>query len=126
MTALKTGLTHTSSMLVDNGQTASAMGSGDLNVLATPALLALMENAALLAVANALTDGITTVGAHIESSHLRPTPCGHKVSATAVLTHIDGRKLLFKISATDDEGNLIAEGTHLRFMVDRAKFLSAL
>jgi len=126
MSTLQIGLTHTCSFFVDKKHTAIAMCSGDMEVLATPALIALMENAAMLAVANVLPEGATTVGAHIESSHLRPTPCGHKVTATATLIKIDRLKLFFNISATDDSGNIIGKGTHLRFMVNKVKFLSRL
>lgn len=94
-------------------------------VFATPAMTALMENAAMLAVAAGLPDGSTTVGGHIESSHLKPSPVGAEVSATATLEKIDGRKLYFKVSASQGD-TLIGEGTHLRFIVDKEKFLSKL
>lgn len=119
------GLTHTSNLVVADGNTAIALGSGDMPVLATPAMMALMENAAMLAVASELEDGETTVGGHIESSHLRPTPVGTEVAATATLEKIDGRKLYFKIVASQGE-TIIGEGTHLRFIANREKFLSKL
>ena len=122
---LEIGLTHTSNLVVADGNTAIALGSGDMPVLATPAMMALMENAAMLAVASELEDGETTVGGHIESSHLRPTPVGTEVAATATLEKIDGRKLYFKIVARQGE-TIIGEGTHLRFIVNREKFLSKL
>ena len=122
---LEIGLTHTSNLVVADGNTAIALGSGDMPVLATPAMMALMENAAMLAVASELEDGETTVGGHIESSHLRPTPVGVEVTATATLEKIDGRKLYFKIVASQGE-TIIGEGTHLRFIVNREKFLSKL
>ncbi len=122
---LEIGLTHTSNLVVADGNIAIALGSGDMPVLATPAMMALMENAAMLAVASELEDGETTVGGHIESSHLRPTPVGTEVAATATLEKIDGRKLYFKIVARQGE-TIIGEGTHLRFIVNREKFLSKL
>lgn len=122
---LEIGLTHTSNLVVADGNTAIALGSGDMPVLATPAMMALMENAAMLAVASELEDGETTVGGHIESSHLRPTSVGTEVAATATLEKIDGRKLYFKIVASQEE-TIIGEGTHLRFIVNREKFLSKL
>ena len=122
---LEIGLTHTSNLVVADGNTAIALGSGDMPVLATPAMMALMENAAMLAVASELEDGETTVGGHIESSHLRPTPVGVEVAATATLEKIDGRKLYFKIVVRQGE-TIIGEGTHLRFIVNREKFLSKL
>lgn len=120
---LETGLTYTSRLTVGNENTAIALGSGDMPVLATPAMMALMENAAMLAVASALEDGDTTVGGHIESSHLRPTPVGAEVSATATLEKVEGRKLYFKIIAHQGD-KIIGEGTHLRFIVNREKFLA--
>lgn len=122
---LEIGLTHTSNLVVADGNTAIAWGSGDMPVLATPAMMALMENAAMLAVASELEEGETTVGGHIESSHLRPTSVGTEVAATATLEKIDGRKLYFKIVASQGE-TIIGEGTHLRFIVNREKFLSKL
>ena len=118
------GLTHTSTLEVTDEKTAVSLGSGDLPVLATPAMLALMENAAMLAVAGELPQGSTTVGGHISSSHLMPTPKGATVTATA--TQADGRKLTFRVEAHDQAGNLLGEGTHLRFVVDRERFMSRL
>ena len=120
---LETGLTYTSRLTVGNENTAIALGSGDMPVLATPAMMALMENAAMLAVAPALEEGDTTVGGHIESSHLIPTSLGAEVSATATLEKVDGRKLYFKIIAHQGD-KIIGEGTHLRFIVNREKFLA--
>ncbi len=120
---LQTGLTHTSKTTVNETNTAIALGSGDMPVFATPAMMALMENAAMLAVAAELPEGSTTVGGQIESSHLKPSPIGAEISATATLEKIDGRKLYFKVSASQGD-TLIGEGTHLRFIVDREKFLS--
>ncbi|MGM9674639.1 MAG: thioesterase family protein [Bacteroidaceae bacterium] len=121
---METGLTYTASATVTDGLTAASMGSGDMAVLATPAMMALMEHAAMKAVADALPEGSTTVGAHISSSHLRPTAVGRKVSATAVLTAVEDRKLTFDIQAEDEQGNMIGKGTHVRYVVDRARFLS--
>lgn len=122
---LETGLTHTSSLTVTEALTAKAMGSGDMPVLATPAMMALMENAAMTAVAPELPEGSTTVGGHIESSHLKPTPVGAEVKAEATLTKVDGRKLYFTVKAMQGD-TVIGEGTHLRFIVDREKFMSKL
>lgn len=116
------GLRHTSCLTVDKSVTATAMGSGDMPVLATPAMLALMENAAMLAVKDALADGETTVGGHIESSHLAPTPIGAEVNATAEVVKIDGKKITFKVTAHWG-AILIGEGTHLRFIVNRDRFM---
>lgn len=119
------GLKHTSELVVNDAVTAINAGSGDMPVLATPSMLALMENAAMLAVADALPDGCTTVGGHIESSHLKPSKIGDKVFATAEVTKVDGKKIEFKVSAFSGE-TLLGEGTHLRFIVERKKFLERL
>ena len=122
---LETGLKHTSEQTVSDALTAMQMGSGDLPVFATPAMLALMENAAMMAVANNLPEGCTTVGGHIESSHLRPSKIGEKVSAVAEVTKIDGKKIVFRVAAYSGE-TLLGEGTHLRFVVEKEKFISKL
>lgn len=122
---LKIGLSHTSHLTVTPAETAVVIGSGDMDVLATPSMLALMENAAMLAVAPHLPEGSTTVGGHIESSHLHPTAVGMTISATATLEKVDGRKLHFTVNAFQGD-TMIGSGTHLRFIVDRAKFLDNL
>lgn len=122
---LEIGLKHTSTLTVKKENTAEKIGSGDMPVLATPAMLALMENAAMQAVAPELPEGSTTVGGQIASSHLKPTAIGAEVTATATLMKIDGRKLYFNVVAHEGRAT-IGEGTHLRFIVDREKFLSKL
>lgn len=122
---LEVGLKYTSEQTVSENLTAIQLGSGDLPVFATPAMMALMENAAMMAVANDLPEGCTTVGGHIESSHLRPSKIGEKVSAVAEVTKVDGKKIEFKVAAYSGE-TLLGEGTHLRFVVDKEKFISKL
>ncbi|MCR5828713.1 MAG: thioesterase family protein [Bacteroidales bacterium] len=119
------GLKHTSELTVTDAVTAIAVGSGDMRVLATPMMMALMENAAMLAVKDELPEGCTTVGGHIESSHLRPSKIGDVVRAEAEVTKVDGRKIKFKVTAFSGD-TLLGQGTHLRFIVDRDKFLSRL
>ena len=87
--------------------------------------MALMENAAMLAVKAELPEGSTTVGGHIASSHLKPSKIGDKVSAVAEVTKVDGRKIEFKVAAYSGD-TLLGEGTHLRFIVDREKFMAKL
>jgi predicted thioesterase len=122
---LTEGLSHTSTLTVDDTNTAIALGSGDMPVLATPAMLALMENAAMLTVKDYLEEGMTTVGGQIESSHLHPSRIGSEVIATAILERIDNKKLYFKVSAYMGD-TLIGEGKHLRFIVDKNRFMSKL
>lgn len=120
---LKEGLSYTSRVEVALGNCAVTLGSGDLEVFATPAMVALMENAAMNAVAEALPEGSTTVGAAMNTSHIKPSGIGAEVSATATLTSVEGRKLTFEVVASDNEG-VIGEGTHVRYVVDREKFMS--
>ena len=120
---VEVGLKHTSELTVTDAVTAVRMGSGDMPVLATPAMMALMENAAMLAVADELPEGSTTVGGHIASSHLRPSKIGDVVRAIAEVTKVDGRKIEFNVSAYSGD-ILLGEGTHLRFVVDRERFMS--
>ena len=122
---IEIGLKHTSELTVTEAVTAINMGSGDMPVLATPAMLALMENAAMLAVANKLPEGSTTVGGHIKSSHLKPSKLGEKVNASAEVIKVEGKKIWFNIKAYSGV-SLLGEGTHLRFVVDKVAFMSRL
>ncbi|MCC8019401.1 MAG: thioesterase family protein, partial [Rikenellaceae bacterium] len=115
---LKTGLEYVADLTVGEGNTAAAMGSGDMQVLATPSMVALMENAAMNCVAGHLPEGSTTVGTQIDVSHSRATPAGVVVYAKAVLESVEGRKLVFSVSARDDKGT-VGEGSHTRVVVDR-------
>ena len=119
------GMTHTSTLTVDETVTAITMGSGDLPVLATPAMTALMENAAMLAVAGRLPEGSTTVGGHIDASRVKPTPTGKTVTATATVTRVEGKKIEFQVTAHCGDV-LLGEGKHVRYIVDREKFMSRL
>lgn len=120
---MEIGKKYTSTLKVEEKHLACNVGSGDLRVLATPMMMALMENAAMLCVADELDAESSTVGGQISSSHIKPTGLGHTVQATAELIAVEGRKLKFKISASDEEG-LIGEGEHLRFIIGREKFMS--
>ena len=120
---MQIGKKYTSTMIVEEKHLACNVGSCDLPVFATPMMMALMENAAMLCVADELENGSSTVGGQISSSHLKPTGLGKTVTATAELVSAEGRKLKFKVSASD-EGGLIGEGEHLRFIIDKEKFMS--
>ena len=119
---LEKGLQHTSRTIVSAANSARTMGSGDLEVFATPSMVALMENAAMRAVAAGLPEG-STVGAQMNTSHIKPSPMGEEITATATLEEAEGRKLTFKVVAHDSKG-VIGEGTHIRFIVDKEKFLA--
>lgn len=120
---LEVGLKYTSSVVVEKGNCASAVGSGGLDVFATPSMVALMENAAMNAVAPYLPEGSTTVGSEINVAHNRPSGVGAVVTATAELVAVEGRRLQFKVVA-EDGGGAIGEGTHVRYIVDAERFLS--
>ena len=108
------GINHTSFHIVAPEDTAIAQGSGQLKVLATPRLVALMENAAML-----------TVGGQISITHLAPSAVGTEIAATAVLEKFEGRKLTFSVTAKEGD-KLIGEGTHVRFIVNKEKFMAKL
>lgn len=122
---LEKGLSASATAVVTAANTARAMGSGDMEVFATPAMVALMEHAAMRAVAAALPEGATTVGAEMNCSHIKPSALGAEITATAVLASVEGRRLTFNVGATDGAG-MIGEGTHVRYVVDRARFLAKL
>ena len=122
---LEKGAAAQSRTTVCEANTAAAMGSGDMPVFATPAMVALMENAARLAVAPGVPEGAATVGAEMNVSHIKPSGLGAEIVASAVVTAVEGRKITFNVGARDAEG-MIGEGTHVRFIVDRERFLAKL
>ena len=109
-------------IIVNSNDTANSYGSGNLDVYATPAMTALMENAAMNCVAQELPDGFTTVGIEINVKHIRATPVRVKVRAEALLEKAEGKKLFFKIEAYDDLGK-IGEGIHIRYIVNSEEFI---
>lgn len=106
---------------VTEDMTASAVGSGDLRVLATPAMTALMERAALCCVKGGLDIGESTVGISLNIRHVSPTPVGMEVTCRATLVQVDSRKLTFSLEAFDEKEK-IGEGTHERFIIKSEKF----
>ena len=122
---MEVGLKYESTVVVSPSNTAATMGSGDMDVFATPAMVALMENAAMLAVAAHLPEGSATVGTQMNTSHIKASPLGATITASAELTEVEGRKLTFAVKAWDEKGT-IGEGGHTRFVVDRERFLSKL
>lgn len=113
---------YTATEEVTPEKTAKAVGSGELEVYATPAMLALMEKAATACLAPLLKEGETSVGAQIGSTHLSPSPLGATVQATATLLSFDGRTACFAVTAEDDFGK-IGEGEHTRAVVGAQRFL---
>lgn len=122
---LKIGLNAESKVEVTTANTALTLGSGDMDVFATPAMIALMENAAMRAVAEALPEGSATVGTEMQTTHIKASKLGANITASAELIEFEGRRLLFTVKAWDEAG-MIGEGRHTRFIVDRERFLSKL
>ncbi len=117
---LKTGLTGREQTIVNLSKCAKEVGSGSLEIYSTPSLVALMEASAVNCVEGKLGIGQTTVGTSIEVKHTSPTPAGMTVGAISELTEIDGRRLVFKITAYDAAG-VIGTATHERMIVDVQK-----
>ena len=103
--------------------TAKVFGSGELEVLATPKMIALMEEASYKCVADGLDTGSSTVGTYLDVKHLAATPVGMKVRVESTLDAVDGRKLTFTVKAYDEAG-LIGEGKHERFVIFSEKFVA--
>ena len=112
---------YTVETVVNEENTALAVGSGDMEVFATPMMIALMENSAAACIAEQIGEENTSVGTMISVSHVSATPIGMKVKATAELVNVEGRRYEFKVMAEDERG-LIGEGTHSRVSVNREKF----
>ena len=125
--AVTVGLRATVRAVVTEADTATAMGSGDVPVLATPRLLALAEAAACAAVAPQLADGLTTVGTSVSLEHRRASPLGTEVVVEAELTEVDGSRLVFgfiaRVDGTDDDV-VLGAGTVERVVLDRARFIA--
>jgi len=119
------GRTGTASRIVTEQLTAKYVGSGSLDVFATPMMIALMEEAACECIASELTEGSTSVGTHINVTHVVASPLGVNITATAEVTAVDGRKVLFNVVA-HDETSEIGNGTHERFIIDAEKFMKKL
>jgi fluoroacetyl-CoA thioesterase len=109
-------------LTVTDADTAQAVGSGDVPVLATPRVLALVEAATVAATANRLPAGATTVGTHVELDHRTPTPVGRTVVAEARLAKADGRRLTFEVIVRDGDA-VVADGRVERIVVDRQRFV---
>lgn len=120
--ALIPGLTATTELVVGEADTAIAIGSGEVPVLATPRVLALMEEATVLALVGHLAEGQSTVGMRVQLEHISPTAVGGTVRAEAHLEKIEGRRLSFTVAAHDARG-LVAAGKVTRVLIDVERFL---
>jgi fluoroacetyl-CoA thioesterase len=121
--ALTPGLAARVELTVTDPDTAQAVGSGDVPVLATPRVLALAEAATVAATATRISPGATTVGTRVELDHKAPTAVGHTVVAEARLAKVDGRRLLFEVVVTEG-ATIVAEGRVERVVVRRQHFLA--
>lgn len=120
---LKPGLKGEARTVVTDENTAIAYGSGSVSVFATPAMVGLMEKAALSSVDPLLEDGKSTVGMKMDVEHLAATPKGMHVVATSELVEVDGRRLVFIVEARDNK-ELVGRGKHERFIISLDKFIS--
>lgn len=122
MPDIRVGLASETTLVVDESLLATTMGSGSVAVYATPAMVALMESAAVAALAPVLDEGESSVGIAIEIKHLAATPLGQRVRARAEVVEVDGRQVTFQVQAWD-ESELIGKGTHTRYVIDVARFM---
>ncbi len=122
---LQTGIEGEEQILVEYKDTAANVGSGLVEVFATPSMIALMENTAQKSVASLLPEGCGTVGTVVNIKHIKATPVGMKVVCNTKLIEIDKRRLVFAVEAFDEVGK-IGEGIHERFVIDMEKFMSKL
>jgi len=118
----KEGTSIVNETKVTENDTALKMGSGNLEVYATPAMIALMENTAKNLIIDELPDGYTTVGIEINVKHIKASPVGANIKCNAVLINADGKKLFFDVEASDDEGT-IGKGSHIRYVVNADDFM---
>lgn len=117
------GLKGESRLVVSENDTARALGSGDVNVLGTPKLVALFEEATVDALRGMLEPGQSSVGMRVQVDHLQPTPIGAEVVVEAQLDKVEGRRITFTVTATDS-GGLVAAGKVTRVMVDVERFMT--
>ena len=120
---IEVGMKFTVKITVGDQDTAKAVGSGTLAVLATPRMIALMEEAAYKCIGAELESGSSSVGTLMNVKHLSATPVGMDVSANAEVTEVDGRRVVFKVEAYDAKG-IVGEGVHERFIVYEEKFVA--
>ena len=118
---LTVGIRGEQSQLVTPENTAKTIGSGTLDVFATPALVALAEKTCWMSVAPELEEGCGTVGTRLELDHSAPTPVGMTVTCESELTAVEGRKLVFRVTLHDEKGP-VGGGVHERFIINDAKF----
>ena len=117
------GLKGEARLVVGEADTARALGSGDVDVLGTPRMVALFEQATIDALRGMLEEGQSSVGMRVQIDHLQPTPVGAEVVVEAMLDKVEGRRITFAVTASDS-GGLVAAGKVTRVLVDVQKFMS--
>ncbi len=122
---IELGRTYQSQTRVEEWMTAEAAGNKGVDVLSTPRLMQMVEDAAMQCIAPLLEPGEVTLGAHVELAHLAPTPVGILIRVEVEIIAAEGRRVQFALMAFD-EREKIAEGTHERYIVERATFLARL
>lgn len=120
---LKEGISIVKNFKVTENETAIKMGSGDLEVYATPSMIALMENVAKSLVIDELPEGYTTVGIEMNVQHIKSSPVGANIQCSATLIKVDRKKLFFDVEASDDH-DIIGKGSHIRYIVNSLDFMN--
>jgi len=125
MAMIEPGNTAVIEFTTDEEATAIALGSGDLPVLGTPKVVALVEEASVAALVGLVTDAETTVGSHIDVDHLAPTAIGGTVVVAATVVAVKGRRVDFEATVSE-AGTLVAKATHVRYVINRESFMESL
>lgn len=123
---MEVGQTFTQIITVREQDAAAQMGSGSLMVFATPAMVAYMENTAMKMVQDEMAEGNDTVGIEINVKHTKASPVGAKITISAEITAIEGRKIVYAIVAKDEQGDVVGSADHQRFIIDKERFLAKL
>lgn len=122
---LKEGISHSMEVTVKPEHSACVVGSGDIDVLGSPAMIAMMEQAAVQLLRPEMEEGFTSVGTIINIEHVRGTKIGGQVKVTATLKSVDGRRLVLDLLAEDAAG-VIGKGYHERFIINKERFVAKL
>lgn len=124
-TTLRPGIEGKKEIVVTADKTAVAYGSGTVEVFATPAMIALMEQTAMESIANLLPENFITVGTEVSVKHFKATLPGKSVTCTSTVVSTEGKKVVFEVMACDNAG-IIGKGTHTRYIVDKIDFINTI
>jgi fluoroacetyl-CoA thioesterase len=126
MIDIQLGESYSQNIIVNQHQTAKFLGSGNLDVFATPAMIACMENTALKLLQKYLPVGMDSVGTEINAKHLKASLTGEEIKFEAIIVKVEDKKVIFEINATNKEGVCVGTASHTRFIIDVEKFLGKL